>query len=66
MTVKKSKSKSPKKRPPPPRPPLPSFAHKPACNCGCAEDDHGHDPEYPGSTACRNCGDDCIAYDPGA
>jgi hypothetical protein len=44
-----------------------------ACTCGHAREEHGHDPKYPGSTACR--GDslnedddlepcDCIAYDP--
>lgn len=37
------------------------------CTCGCAPEDHGRDPEYPGSTSCTGC-DDCIAYeaDPGA
>ncbi len=24
-----------------------------ACTCGHAEDDHGHDPKYPASSACR-------------
>lgn len=36
------------------------------CVCGDAPEEHGRDPEYPGSTACRACSD-CIAYeaDPG-
>lgn len=36
------------------------------CMCGCAPEDHGRDPEYPGSTSCTAC-EDCIAYeaDPG-
>lgn len=24
-----------------------------ACTCGHSEDDHGHDPKFPGSTQCR-------------
>jgi hypothetical protein len=32
------------------------------CTCGCAPEDHGRDPEYPGSTSCNACGD-CIAYE---
>ena len=38
-----------------------------SCVCGGASEDHGRDPEYPGSTACTHC-TDCIAYeaDPGA
>ncbi len=32
------------------------------CTCGCAPEDHGRDPEYPGSTSCTAC-DDCIAYE---
>lgn len=32
------------------------------CTCGCAPEDHGRDPEYPGSTSCTACGD-CIAYE---
>jgi hypothetical protein len=37
------------------------------CVCGGAPEDHGRDPEYPGSTACTHC-TDCVAYeaDPGA
>ena len=27
------------------------------CTCGCSEEEHGGDPEYPGSTACKN--EDC-------
>lgn len=33
------------------------------CVCGHAPEDHGRDPAYPGSTSCRECGDDCIAYE---
>lgn len=33
------------------------------CICGHARDDHGHDPEYPGSTACRDDDCDCIAFE---
>lgn len=33
-----------------------------ACMCGHAEEEHGDDPKYPNSTACREC--DCIAYEP--
>lgn len=32
------------------------------CTCGCAPEDHGRDPEYPGSTSCTACGN-CIAYE---
>ena len=32
------------------------------CTCGHSVEEHGHDPELPGSTACTEC--DCIAYDP--
>jgi hypothetical protein len=31
------------------------------CVCGCAVEEHGNDPEYPGSTSCTQC--DCIAYE---
>lgn len=31
------------------------------CHCGHADDEHGHDPKHPGSTACTLC--DCIAFD---
>lgn len=31
------------------------------CSCGHTDDEHGDDPEYPGSTACREC--DCLAYE---
>lgn len=34
---------------------------KMACVCGHAEEEHGDDPDYPGSTACTEC--DCIAYE---
>lgn len=43
------------------------------CVCGHAIEEHGHDPEYPGSTACQadgvagedapGDGCDCIAYE---
>lgn len=33
------------------------------CVCGDAKDEHGHDPEHPGSTACAVEGCDCIAYE---
>ena len=32
------------------------------CVCGGAPEDHGRDPEYPGSTACTHC-TECIAYE---
>ena len=32
------------------------------CTCGCAPEEHGRDPEYPGSTSCTNC-EDCVAYE---
>jgi hypothetical protein len=32
------------------------------CTCGHAPEEHGHDDEYPGSTACTEC-EDCIAYE---
>ena len=38
-------------------------AREAVCTCGCVFDDHGHDDEYPGSTACQNCGDDCVAFE---
>ena len=31
------------------------------CTCGHAIEEHGHDPRYPGNTACTICG--CIAYE---
>jgi len=34
------------------------------CVCGHDEDEHGHDDEHPGSTACAACDDDeCIAFE---
>lgn len=30
------------------------------CTCGHAIEEHGGDPEYPGSMACTEC--DCIHY----
>lgn len=36
-----------------------------ACEvCGHAEEEHGHDPKYPGSTACQVEGCSCIAWEP--
>lgn len=32
------------------------------CVCGDAPEEHGRDPKYPGSTACRNC-TTCYAYE---
>lgn len=34
-----------------------------ACTCGHAPEEHGHDPKFPGSTACTIKGCDCIAFD---
>lgn len=36
------------------------------CYCGDDEDDeddHGHDPDFPGSTACNVDGCECIAFE---
>lgn len=33
------------------------------CVCGDVADEHGHDPAYPGSSACSVCG--CIAFEAG-
>lgn len=33
------------------------------CACGHSLDDHGHDPKFPGSTACRDDDCDCIAFE---
>lgn len=35
-----------------------------ACMCGHSEEEHGHDPDYPRSSACTVEGCDCVAYDP--
>ena len=35
------------------------------CTCGCAPEDHGHDPAYPGSTSCTAC-EVCLAYEASA
>lgn len=32
------------------------------CTCGHAPEEHGREPAYPGSTACREC-EDCVAYE---
>jgi hypothetical protein len=34
------------------------------CVCSHALEEHGHDLQYPGSTACAACSD-CIAYEAG-
>lgn len=34
-----------------------------ACMCGHAEEEHGADPDYPGSTACTVEDCECVAYD---
>lgn len=35
------------------------------CQCGHAVEEHGNDPEFPGSSACGECAEgDCIAYEP--
>ena len=36
-----------------------------ACACGHSEEEHGHDPKYPRSTACTADGCDCIAFEEG-
>lgn len=33
------------------------------CMCGHVADEHGGDPDYPGSTACAVEGCDCIAFE---
>lgn len=36
------------------------------CHCGHTPEEHGREPAYPGSTACRECPEgDCIAYEVG-
>ena len=34
------------------------------CMCGHVEDEHGHDPDYPGSSSCTIKGCECVAFDP--
>jgi hypothetical protein len=36
-----------------------------ACICGHSIEEHGHDPKYPGSTACQVEGCECFAWEPG-
>jgi hypothetical protein len=36
------------------------------CHCGHVDDEHGHDPKYPGSTACTIDGCECIAFEENA
>jgi len=33
------------------------------CTCGHCRDEHGHDPAYPGSTACWVVDCPCIAFE---
>jgi hypothetical protein len=33
------------------------------CTCGDVLDEHGGDPEYPGSTACNVEGCECVCYE---
>ena len=33
------------------------------CVCGDVEDEHGGDPEYPGSTACNVEDCECVAFE---
>lgn len=33
------------------------------CTCGHSIEEHGGDPEYPGSTACKEDDCDCCAYE---
>lgn len=35
------------------------------CVCGHDKDEHGGDPEYPGSTACNDETCHCIAFEDG-
>jgi hypothetical protein len=34
-----------------------------SCVCGHAEEEHGHDPKYPGSTSCQEDDCECAAYE---
>jgi len=34
-----------------------------ACHCGHTVEEHGHDPQHPGSTSCQIDGCDCIAFE---
>jgi hypothetical protein len=33
------------------------------CTCGHEEDEHGGDPQYPGSSACNVDDCDCLSYE---
>lgn len=33
------------------------------CACDHVRDEHGGDPDYPGSTACAIDGCDCVCFD---
>lgn len=54
-----SKPKRPPKRPEPTGAIVSSMD---PCTCGHAPEEHGREPAYPGSTACREC-KDCVAYE---
>ncbi len=34
-----------------------------ACTCGHDEEEHGGDPEYPGSSACTIDACDCVCFE---
>jgi len=43
-----------------------------SCTCGHSEEEHGHDPDYPGSTSCHGVVDngdgkdepcECVAFE---
>lgn len=34
-----------------------------ACACGHALEEHGGDPEYPGSTSCNEDDCECVAFE---
>ena len=55
-------NEEPKKATPPPRTGGAIVSASDPCMCGCSPEDHGRDPEYPGSTGCTAC-KDCIAYE---
>lgn len=33
------------------------------CTCGHDEDEHGGDPEFPGSSRCNNGDCDCVCFE---
>lgn len=42
---------------------MPKIKDTTPCHCGHVADEHGHDPDHPGSTACTIEGCDCIAFE---